>query len=338
MSEFIGRWIPGLDPLTGTLTLPLWATGALAALFVVFCVVAVSRAGVVGGLGRIALVMTGVLLSWFLLDGRRGPDVADERRMLEQRADALSARAMMPGSALACLDAMAGETVESACERTLFATPEAAASAVSYVAGQIRLLAEVHRVGGSGVIGGGAFANGAAPLPPMLVNLRRAVETDRYGLVAHVLATRYGCTADRCPAFALMRDPQRVSANLSQRTYDASIARYSAAWPATAPSPTANAAPQAAPGLAGTTQPVPGGTAAFASPRPPGPGVFFPSADSIPPVNIMTSEPAGEPESTGSAPGAARMPQRRPQAAPSPKQPAPIDLNAAARSKQPSPQ
>jgi len=335
MSEFIGRWIPGLDPLTGTLTLPLWATGALAALFVVFCVLAFSRAGGVGGLGRIALVMTGVLLTWLLLDGGRGSDATNERRLLEQRADALSARAMMPGSALACLDAMAGETVESACERTLFATPEAVSAAVSYVAEQIRLLAEVHRVGGSGMIGGGAFTNSAAPTPPMLVNMRRAVETDRYGLAAHVLATRYGCTADRCPAFALMRDPQRVSANLSQRTYDASIARYSAAWPAGAPSPTANAA---APGLAGSTQPLPGGTAAFASPaaRPPGPNVFFPSADSIPPVNIMTSEPVGE-ESTGSAAGA-RTPQRRPQAAPAPKQAAPIDLNAAARGKQPSPQ
>jgi hypothetical protein len=332
MSDIIGRWIPSLDPLTGTLTLPLWVTGALAALFVVFCVVAFSRAGMIGGIGRIALVIAGVLVTWFLLEGRRGPDIASERRGLEQRADALAARAMMPGSALACLDSMAGETVESACERTLFATPETVASAVSYVAGQIQLLTEVYRVGGSGVVGGGVFA-GIAPTPPMLADLRRAVETDRYGLVAHVLATRDGCTAERCAAFALMRDPQRVSANLSQRTYDAHIARYSAAWPATAPSPTANAA---APGLAGTTQPLPGGTAALAAPvvRPPGPGVFFPSADSIPPVNIMTSEPAREPDNTGSAPAAARTPPRRPPTAP--KQP--IDLNAAARGKQPAPQ
>ena len=51
MSDSLGSWIPGLDPLTGTLTLPLWAAGALAALFVVFCVLAFSRAGREGMVG-----------------------------------------------------------------------------------------------------------------------------------------------------------------------------------------------------------------------------------------------------------------------------------------------
>ena len=64
MSDPLGGWIPGLDPLTGTLTLPLWAAGALTALFVVFCALALSRAGregIVGGVARIALVLVGAV-------------------------------------------------------------------------------------------------------------------------------------------------------------------------------------------------------------------------------------------------------------------------------------
>ena len=59
-------------------------------------------------------------------------------------AHELTARAIMPGSALACLDAMAGEAVESSCEKALFATPEATAAAVSYVGAQLSLLAAGH--------------------------------------------------------------------------------------------------------------------------------------------------------------------------------------------------
>jgi hypothetical protein len=158
--------------------------------------------------------------------------------------------------------------------------------------------------------------------------LRRAVETDRYGLVAHVLATRDGCTTDQCPALASVRDARRVNFNLAQRTYDFYVARHSAVWPASAPGPTANAAPPPA-ALPGVPQPLPAGASALASPRPPGTGgaeLFFPSSDSIPPVNIMTAEPGRPPESTGSAP--APTPPRRPATAPQAKQ-APVDLNAA---------
>jgi len=66
MSDALGRWIPGLDPLMGTLALPLWAVGALAAVFVVFCALALSQAGrdgAVGSVARIALVMVGAVLT-----------------------------------------------------------------------------------------------------------------------------------------------------------------------------------------------------------------------------------------------------------------------------------
>jgi hypothetical protein len=323
MSDLIGRWIPGLDPLTGTVALPLWAAGALAALFVVFCVLAFSRAGrdgAIGSVARIALVLVGAVLAWFFFDGTTKQDSVAERLALEARAGAIATRATMPGSPLACLDAMAGDAVESSCERTLFATPEAMAAAVSYASAQIGLFTDVS-----------AFVNRGNPgMAPLLASLRRAIETDRYGLVAHVLATRDGCTADQCPALALMSDASRVTNNLSQSTYDLYVARHSAAWPA--PGPAATTPPVAAiPGMPGA-QPALAGTSTLVPPGTPRPDLFFPSSDSIPPVNIMTAEPAAQPESTGSTPPA-RTPPRRPQSAPQPKQAqpkqAPIDLNAA---------
>ena len=45
---------------------------------------------------------------------------AGERHPLDARAHDLIARAVRPGSAFACLDPIAGETVESACEKALF--------------------------------------------------------------------------------------------------------------------------------------------------------------------------------------------------------------------------
>jgi len=323
MSDALGRWIPGLDPLMGTLALPLWAVGALAAVFVVFCALALSQAGrdgAVGSVARIALVMVGAVLTWFFLGGTSKQDAAAKRRALAARADTLAARAMMPGSPLACLDAMAGDAVESSCERTLFATPEAMAAAVSYVAAQLSLFADVR-----------AFVNrGNSEMGPLLASLRRAVEADRYGLVAHVLATRDGCTAEQCPSLALMSDASRVTNNLAQSTYDLNVTRYSAVWPAAAPG-LATAPPTAAiPGVPGGL-PALAGTSSLVPPGSPRPDLFFPSSDSIPPVNIMTAEPAAQPESTGSAPPA-RTPPRRPKTAPQPKQAqpkqAPVDLNA----------
>ena len=336
MSDPFGRTILGLDPLTGALILPWWVAGALLALLVAFLALAFSRAGredVADGLARIALVGVGAAVTWIFLAGTSQSDPGAERRALEARVSALAVRASTPGSPLACLDAMAGDTVERFCEPTLFASPEAMASAVSYVTAQLNLLADLS-----------AFVRrGAAAMEPVLTGLRRAVETDRYGLVAHVLATRDGCTAEQCATMALLQDARRVTANLAARTYDFYVGRHSAAWPASPPGPSAQAPPGPAAGtIPGMTPGLPPGAAAFAAPRSaPGPDVFFPTPDSIPPVNIMTAEPANEPASTGTARTPARRPPQslqpaaaapQPQPAPpSRQQPAPIDLNAAAR-------
>src|SRR5262249_370070 len=102
-------------------------------------------------------------------------DLAAAQRALDARGFELATRAFMPGSALGCLDAIAGETVEAACEKVLFATPEAAAAAVSYVAAQLSLLASARDLARHGETAPGMLA------------LRRALAAARFGAVAHGL-------------------------------------------------------------------------------------------------------------------------------------------------------
>ena len=76
----------------------------------------------------------------------------------------------------------------------------------------------------------------------------------------------------------LLQDTNRLSVNLAERPFDAYVKLYSAGWPAAGSRPVASNLPPAA------TAP----TAAAKAPN----NLYFPSASSIPPVNIMTAEPA----------------------------------------------
>ena len=74
--------------------------------------------------------------------------------------------------------------------KALFGSAESAAAALSYAASQITRLT--------------AFGDVAAAnknLTPELQTLRRAVERDRYGLMAYVLLARDHCTPSHCAAF-----------------------------------------------------------------------------------------------------------------------------------------
>jgi hypothetical protein len=228
------------------------------------------------------------LAGWWARDHFARRDLAAAQRALDARGFELATRAFMPGSALGCLDAIAGETVEAACEKVLFATPEAAAAAVSYVAAQLSLLASARELARHGETAPGMLA------------LRRALEADRFGVVAHVLAVRDGCAPDQCSAFAWLGDTSRIKVNLAERPFDARINTYAASWPAAG-----------ARALAGTP-PSPAPSAAAKVPN----NLYFPSATSIPPVNIMTAEPppAQRPPqaTTGAAESAPPTPPRRP--------------------------
>jgi hypothetical protein len=278
---------------------------------------------------RVVLLLVGAGAAWYGFNVWTERDLASARHNLDARAFELTSRALMPGSALACLDAGAGDTVEASCENALFATPEAAATAVAFVSAQLALLAD-----------GVAFARRDASYAKSVSNLQRALENDRFGLLAHALA-RDGCTAENCRAFALLNDASRVRANLAEHSYDFYVVRHASGWPpvARAPSsklPAAAPAPDAAPAALPATLPAEAANAqASARPvvKPPGPNVFFPSAASIPPVSIMNNEPT-TPQSERAAPvRSTPTPPRRPSATPPTRRPA--DVNAAARTEPP---
>jgi hypothetical protein len=270
--------MPGFELATNPVTLPVWALGAAGALFVVVAVLALTRAGasVAGAILRVVVVVGGFAAAWLSFEqGTQGERWA-ERRALEQRATELASRAVASGSALSCLDALAGEAVETACEKQIFASPDSVAAAVSYVSARLSLLADAV-----------AFAHRSGErYESQLATMRLALETDRFGLVAHVLSVRDSCTPLLCDSYVLFKDPARVQANLREGVFDHYVERYVAEW-ATRAQPGVAAA---APGNAYTTASAPPAAA-------PVPSKYdFPSAASIPAVSIMTAEPGAPPD------------------------------------------
>ncbi len=131
--------IPGVDLSAGTVTLSLWAAGAAAVLPVVLLAAAIFRAGS-GAAVRAVGIAVAMVIAWLYFDRAAEGDRAEERRALDQRLALLTAQAINAGSILGCLDPNIGETVEGACEKTLFAGPETVAGATAYVAARLSLL------------------------------------------------------------------------------------------------------------------------------------------------------------------------------------------------------
>src|SRR6202035_4370871 len=291
----------GVDSEMGGSVLRLWIAAGSAALLVAICAVAfnglrtnAARAGVVA-LGA----LVGVAMIWALLGSPVAQDHGADRRALELRAQELTTRTLAPGSALACLDAVAGENVDGACEKALFASAAMVAAASSYAAARLELLSDMAAY----VKHGGRDIDGA------LVPLRHSLETDAYGFVAHALAVRDGCTSQNCKALEVLRDPSRVRANLSGQTLDRYLDRYLTAWALQpdGPAPVADAATPSQP----TYQP-----------GAPGPhrmvNIDFPTAASIPAVSIMNPEPGTKPTPAPASAAANPNPQAPPAAAASP--------------------
>jgi hypothetical protein len=281
--------IPGLDLASGTFTIPLWVVGVVAALLVSLIVIAVVRSGLneLGSLVfRAAVIVIAVFIGWTYVNRSAERDKADERRALDQRAAELVGRATAPGSAIACLEATNTETVEGACERVVFASPETVAAATAYISARLNLLADAHEY----------TARRDQGYESSIAGLRRTIAADRYGLASQVLATRDGCTADACDAFGLVYDDKKLRANLKDRLFDTTVARYSVNWP-TRTRPLASTAPS------GTSGPV----------TSPGANVNFPSSASIPPVGSMNSEPPQtQPSAVTPNQAAAPTPEPRP--------------------------
>ena len=279
----------GVDPEVGSSLLRLWVTAGAAALLFLFCMLALFRpqASLPWRVGLVVLgAIFGAGITWASVDHSSSGNSSPDRRALERRLDELGALALAPGSPLVCLDALAGENVEAGCEKALFASPVSAAAASSYVAARLAVLASMT-----------AYAErGGAGIEPALVALRRSLEADHFGFIAHVLAVRDGCTSENCKTLALLRDSTRVRSNLAAQTLDRYLDHYQEVW-----AKAADGAPA---------------EVAQAQPNAPGPhklvNIDFPSAASIPPVSIMNPEPTG-PVLPGVAAAAATNPN--PQAA-----------------------
>jgi hypothetical protein len=275
----------GVDPELGSSALRLWVAAAAAALLVATCVVAFARFRTNDG-ARVGLLavggILGATLTWALISYSAARDHDAERRTLETRAQELTSRALSPGSALACLDAVAGENVDAACEKALFASPAAVAAATSYAAARLELLADMV----------GYVKHGGTDIDRLLRPLRHSVEIDSYGFLAHALAVRDGCTSENCKELDVLRDASRVRANLSDQTLDHYLGRYLMVWAQPPDVPVADA------------------TASQPSAAEPGQhkvvvNIDFPTSASIPPVSIMSPEPKGGP---AGAPAAAANP------------------------------
>ncbi len=301
--------------LSTPLVLPAPVAGALAALFLVMVVMVVRRA-VQSNASRVIVplfvtLVAGAVVAGLFASLARYERSAEERAFLDRNMQ-LSISTTVPGSALSCLDGLAGEEIENACEKAVFADAQSAARAVAYISARLSLLADAAEFARSG----------GADLQVALAATRRAIELDRFGIAAHVLALRDGCTPENCAAFALLKDAGTLKANLKVRAFDNYVARYAAAWGK------GEAAPERGP-QASVSDAAPVSAAEPLSPSNPLDSRYdFPSAASIPPVSIMNSEPpvpkeAASPpsnhtsaEKTGTSPP---VPPKRPQAqAPSP--------------------
>ncbi len=304
--------ISDVDVATGTFALIVFSAGAAVIVLAVLAMILFRRAGQ-SGMSSVTwgggLVLVGAMCAYVLVDRLAVREQATDRRAVEARAAELTARSLAPGSALACLDAMASVVVENACEKSLFATAEAVAAALAYVDARFSLLAPSI-----------ALADRDPAYGPSLERLRRALEADRFGVVAHVLMTR-GCNGADCAELRLLRDPARIVANMKARAFEAALGVHALAWQpngsgaaalASAP-PSSNVPPVATTGAG-----LGSATATAAAPSGPGapvPSKFdFPSASSIPAVSIMSAEPGLPPPAA--EPRQSALPPKRPATAP----------------------
>lgn len=258
-------WVTSLDQVWRSPAFPMWLTlaGAVFFAFIVFLTLIRAEKSVANGvLTIITLLAIGVAAAVALRTLE-----ADGNRSLDSKSQGARFNVAMP--ALSCIDGLAGEVVESACEKALFGTPDAAAAAVSYVASEISRLRSF----------GAAAADGSV-VAPELETLRRAIERDRYGLVAHVLVARDHCQPSDCAAFQSLTDHSRIVANMNEQLYENLVMRYASSWNAPAAAAQA-AAPDMPPGPALVSEPTGNPT-----------NMEFPTAESIPPISIMTPEPA----------------------------------------------
>jgi hypothetical protein len=300
-------WASSLDQIWRSPTFPMWLTLAAAGFFGIIILITLLRAEksvANGALTVITLLSIAVAAAATI----RGFGPGGQTASGEPSSSLQTMNVALP--ALACVDDLAGDAVLNACEKALFGSAESSAAAVSYATSQITRLTAF-----------GDVATANKNMTPELQALRRAVEHDRYGLMAYALMARDHCTPSDCAAFRALTDSHQIAANMDERVYEGIIVRYASTW---------NAPPPSAPAPVAALIPgVPTGKPTNAD---------FPTAASTPPVSIMTPEPVAKPPTpkppvaTAAAPSPLSPPPGAPAAtlAAAKKPPAPKPPRAAA--------
>lgn len=293
-------WATSLDHIWRSPGFPMWLTLAAACFFGMIVLITLLRAEksvANGALTVITLLAVGIAVAGTI----RGYGPANRGSPGEVRATA-SALPNLP--VLSCIDDLAGEVVGSACEKVVFGSPESTAAAVSYTASLLSRLTAL-----------GDVSTAKPNMTTEMLAIRRALERDRYGLVAQVLTAREGCTATQCAAFRSLMDSRQVAANINDRVFELLVGRYSPSW---------NAPPAASVPVAGLPASVPTGRPTNAE---------FPSSANTPAVSIMTPEP-GTGSGSGQRPAQAAAKQPPAAAAPAASAPPPSSAMASVK-KQP---
>lgn len=255
-------WATSLEDIWRSPSFPMGLTIAAAGFFAVIVLITLLRAEksvANGALTVITLLAIGIAVASTLRG--YGPTTRTASRELGALPMTTAA-----SPALSCVDDLAGDAVAQACEKVVFGSPESIAAAVNYAASMVTRLTAL-----------GDTASAQRTMSLEMQALRRAVERDRYGLVAQVLLARDRCTPAECPAYRSLTDNHQIITNMDEHLYDNLVTRYAASWNAPPPAAAATSAPP------GTLQPsMPTGRPTNAE---------FPSAANTPAVSIMTPEP-----------------------------------------------
>jgi len=278
-------WAAPLDQIWRSPNLPLYLTLATAGFVGIVVLITLFRSE--RSVANVVLALITLLAIGVAGVVTFGAGTATVAQPMESRP-VQTATAPLPQ--LACIDELAGDAVLAACEKVLFGSAESVAAAVAYAASQITLLTSLGDVATANK-GGGSD----------LLALRRAVERDRYGLMAYVLTVRDRCTPQSCRAFRSLTETRQIAANMEDRVYESLITRYAASW---------NGPVQAANGLMAALPPsMPTGKPTNAE---------FPTSASTPAVSIMNPEPPLRSPPAAAAPASRSVAPTPPAAAPSP--------------------
>src|ERR1700755_2955730 len=165
-------WLGPLDQIWRSPEFPMWATLGPPGFFALILLITLLRAEksvANGALTVITLLAVGVAVAATVRG--YGPLARTTTASADRHPAAVPMMASL--ASLSCVEDIAGDAVAAACEKAVFASAESTAAAVNHMAQMITRLTS---------FGDAAAAQKA--MTPELQGMRKAIERDRYGLVA----------------------------------------------------------------------------------------------------------------------------------------------------------